>query len=313
MFFRSVGVLGTSVALLVSCQALVSSDVYQCTSDAECAARGAAFSGTRCEERVCRPASVTDASPNPGIDAGKDAAPQDPKWGCLGNVQWPAQSTTEKVRYRQRFTRLIGSTPIAGVRVKACASLDPECANPFVQGDTDAKGDIVLDVPKYFRGYLHMPVGPATFTDMAPTIYAVYPPPEKDSDLVAEPAQGTVPILVSLAELNYLLSQVGSATDPNLGHLFGLTTDCQRQPTGGVSLRSSVRDPKTVQYYYEGNGTPSITAQESDSTGNAGFLNLPVGVISMETQVPGLARKAGSYSVLVKKGSVTVIDFVPTP
>lgn len=228
-------------------------------------------------------------------------------------MQWPAQSSTEKVRYRKRLNRLLGTTPVVGVRVKACASLDPECTSPFAEGDTSAAGDIILDIPRHFRGYLHVPVGPDSFKDMAPTLLPIYPPPEKDSDLAVEPAAGTVPFLVSLAELNYLLGQVGTSTDPNLGHVLGLTTDCTGTPAAGVSLRASARDPKTLQYYYEGNGTPSITAQESDSTGNAGFLNFPAGVISMETQVPAIARKAGSYSVLVKKGWVTVIDLVPTP
>ena len=309
MFLRLGGSLG-AVAILASCQAFVSSNVFQCTTDGDCTSRGGDFAGTRCESRVCRPVS---AVPDAGVDAAVDSGPKDPKWGCLGNVSWPSQSPTEKVRYRQRFNRLLAATPIVGVRVKACASLDPECTTPFAQGETTATGDIILDLPKHFRGYLHVPVGPDSFKDMAPTILAVYPPPDKDSNLAVEPAVGTVPILVSLAELNFLLGQVGSATDPNLGHVFGLTTDCAGQPTGGVSLRTSIRDPKTIQYYYEGNGTPSVTAQESDSTGNAGFLNLPAGVISMETQVPSIARKAGSYSVLVKKGSVTVVDLVPTP
>lgn len=312
MSFRFGASLGAA-ALLVSCQALVSSDVFQCTTDGDCTSRGGDFSGTRCENRVCRPnAPVGDAAQDTSsaVDA---APPRDPKWGCLGNVQWPAQHGTEKVRFRQRFSRLIGATPIVGLHIKACASLDPECVSALAEGDTDTKGDILLDIPKYFRGYLHIPVGPETFRDMAPTLYAVFPPPEKDSDLTKEPAQGKVPILVSLTELNFLLNQVGSATDPNLGHLFGLATDCTGEPTAGVSLRTAVRDAKTVQYYYEGNGTPSLTAQVSDSTGNAGFLNLPAGVISMETQVPSLARKAGSYSLPIRKGSVTVIDLVPTP
>jgi hypothetical protein len=317
MFSRRV--LGSAVSaaalfsLVAACQVLVSSDVVQCSSDADCTARGGAFAGTRCQENVCTSPSVV-VTTDGGVEAGVDAAPVDPKWGCLGNVQWPNQSATEKVRYRQRFRRLIGATPIVGVRVKACASLDPECTSPLAQGDTDAKGDIVLDLPKHFRGYMHVPTGPDSFRDMAPTILAVYPPPAKDANLAVEPELGMVPILVSLAELDFLLRQVGSSTDPNLGHVFGLTTDCTGLPSGGVAVKAAQIDPKTVQYYYEGNDTPSITRKESDPTGNAGFLNLPTGIVPLETTVPGLGgKKAGGYSVLVKKGSVTVIDMVPTP
>lgn len=299
--------VGGVAALLVACQALVSSDVVQCNADSDCAARGAAFAGTRCENHVCRAATAAG-------DAGPDAAEggsADPKWGCLGNVTWPNQSPTEKIRFLQRFHRLIGGTPIVGVHIKACASLDPECATPFAEADTNADGDAILEIPRNFRGYFHMPVAPPSFPNMAPSLVAVYPPPDKD--VLQPPPEGSVPILVSIAELDYLLSQVKSAADPNLGHVFGLTTSCDGAPAAGVSLRTSIKDAKTVQYYYEGNGTPSVTAQVSDPTGNAGFLNLPAGIVSLETQVPSLARKAGSYSVLVKKGSVTVIDLVPTP
>jgi len=259
MYLRAVVSLSGVAGLLVACQALVSSDVVQCTTDPDCAARGGEFAGTRCVEGVCtRAADVAEA----GSDATSvDAAPIDPKWGCLGNVQWPPQSSTEKVKFRERFRRLVGSTPIVGLRVKACVSLDPECNSPVAQGDTDAKGDIVLDLPKHFRGYLHMPVGPDAFRDMAPTIFAVYPPPDRDVDLTKEPDPAKVPIAVSIAELDFLLAQVKSATDPNLGHIFALATDCSFAPSGGVAVKSSQADPKTVQYFYEGNDTPNSPAR----------------------------------------------------
>lgn len=298
--------VGGVAGLLVSCQALLSSDVVQCNADSDCAARGAAFAGTRCESHVCRATSSADAGPEGG-----DGAPADPKWGCLGKITWASQSPTEKVRVLQRFHRLVGGTPIVGLHIKACASLDPECVTPLTEADTNASGDAILEVPRNFRGYFHMPVGPSSFPNMAPSLVALYPPPDKD--VLKPPAEGAVPILVSIAELDTLLLQVKSAADPSLGHVFGFAVTCDGAPAAGVSLRTSIKDSKTVQYYYEGNGTPSVTAQESDATGNAGFLNLPTGVVSLETQVPSLARRAGSYSVLVKKGTVTVIDLVPTP
>lgn len=312
MALRTVMSVSAVTGLLVACQVIVSSDVVQCSSDADCTARGGDFVGTRCQSSLCtKVSSIADAGVE---DASPDVAPADPKWGCLGNVQWPAQSPTETVKFRERFRRLIGSVPIVGLKVAACASLDPDCTSPLAQGETNEKGDIVLDVPKNFRGYLHMPAGPATFTDMAPTIYAVYPPPSKDADLVTEPEPAKVPIGVSISELNILLAQVQSAADPNLGHIFGLVVDCQSAPTGGVALKSAQVDPKTIQYFYEGNDTPSVTRTETDPSGNAGFLNLPPGIVSLELTLPAQGNKrTGSYSVLVKKGSVTIINLVPTP
>lgn len=298
------------VSLVAACQALVSSDVVQCSSDADCTSRGGAFAGTRCQENVCT--SSTVVTTDGGVDASVDAAPVDPKWGCLGNVQWPAQSATEKVKFRERFRRLLSPAPVVGLKVKACGPLDPECVSPFAQGETDANGDVVLDLPKHFRGYLHMPAGPDSFKEMAPTILAVYPPPDRDSDLKSDP---DVPKNgVSLAELDFLLAQVKSATDPNLGHIFGLVQDCKLQRTAAVAVKANQSDPKTVQYYYEGNDTPNITRKETDATGIAGFLNVPTGIVTIETSLPAQGgRRVGTYSVLVKKGSATILPMVPTP
>ena len=123
-----------------------------------------------------------------------------------------------------------------------------------------------------------------------------------------------MPIAVSIAELDFLLAQVKTSTDPNLGHIFGLVTDCRFAPVGGVSVKAVQNDAKTVQYYYEGNDTPTVTRKETDPSGNAGFLNLPSGIISIETTIPAQGNKrTGSYSVLVKRGSVTILNMVPTP
>jgi len=43
-------------------------------------------------------------------------------------------------------------------------------------------------------------------------------------------------------------------------------------------------------------------------------LNIPTGIVSIETTLPSQNNKRiGSYSVLVKKGSVTILNMVPTP
>lgn len=289
--------------MAISCQAIVSSNVVQCRKDGDCAARGPSFAGMRCESELCRIPGTTS-------DAGVEAGPVDPKWGCLGNVPaWPKQSTSEKVGYSVRFKRLLGGT-LANLHVLACASVDPNCTAPVAEVDTDANGDGVLQLPRHFRGYLHAPSPPTSFPDMAPALLAIYPPPAVD---LPAPQPGAEPTLLSIAELNYLLSQVKSAADPNLGHILGLAVDCTGATTAGVSARASVKDVKTVQYYYDGNDIPTLTGQETDSTGHVGFLNIPPGLDDLDLQVPSLAKKVGTYPVLVKKGTVTLIPLGPSP
>lgn len=302
--------LVVGIGTLLSCQALVSSTVAQCDIDADCVARGATFAGTRCESHVCR-ASFADAGVDAGVGAGDGALPADPSWACVGKVQWATQSATDKVRYHLRFARLIGGTPIVGLHGKACGSLDPECTSPFSEANTDARGELELEIPRLFRGYIHLPVGPSTFPTMAPTLVAVYPPPDQD---VLTPFADITLTPVSLDELNFLLTQVKSAADPNLGHVFGLAMDCNNRRAPGVSVSSSAKDVKTVQYYYQGVDNPTVTAQETDVNGNNGFLNLPPGVVTLETRPSSLGtRKSGTYGLLVKKATVTIVYMVPTP
>ena len=105
---------------------------------------------------------------------------------------------------------------------------------------------------------------------------------------------------------------IGSAVDPALGHILGLTLDCQGNPAAGVSLRVSVRDKKTVGYYTDTTGLPSPNGQETTARGEAGFINLPSGPITVETTTsPG--RKWGQYSVIVKPGHITYLPMPPSP
>lgn len=299
-------ILGATV-VGAGCQAVIDADVVQCDTASDCDARGGDFAGRDCVEHVCR-RRIVDAGSGEA-----EAGPVDPIVGCAGAVTWSAQDLSRKVRIRRRFIKLIGEAPIVDLHVLACSSVDPECTSPYAEGRTDAKGDVILDVPFAFRGYLHMPEAPSTFSDMMPHLYAIYPPPEKDTDLSVEPRTGTSPILVSLGELNILLAQVGASVDPALGHLSAQVYDCLGNPLAGANVRSNTRDPKTIQYYYSGNNTPSLTAEATNETGVTGMLNLPPGVIGFDVTVPAIGKKFGTYSVLFKKGAVTIVDMAPTP
>jgi hypothetical protein len=299
-------VLSVLAASLLSCQLVLPSDSQQCRSNSDCSSRGGAFPSTVCEDFVCRVQAV---------DAGKDkdVAVTDPKWGCIGNVKWLPQSSVEKVLHRERFLRLIGDVPVVGVQVSACASVDPECQSPVSNGVTDDKGDAVLSIPRNFRGFFQASKAPPTLSTMIPTLVALYPPPDVSSDLSVDPVLGTTNVLLARSELDTLLLQGGGGADFELGHVFASTLDCTGTVTGGVALRSSVRGPKTIPFYLGGNGAPSIDAQQTDATGVGGFFNLPNGNVTIEAQLPALVRKVGDFPVLIKKGTITLLNIVPTP
>jgi hypothetical protein len=295
-----------ALAGVTDCQLLVPNDAEQCGTDNDCLGRGPAFVGTTCVNAICvTPQADADAGP---IDSGGvDTTPVDPMWGCLGNVKFNLPSATEKVVLRNRFVHLLNGNPIPGVLVKACDPFDVTCTAPEDTGTTDANGYVTLHVPKYFGGFLELTPSPS-FADMVPGILTV-------SDTSMDSSPGDLPQsnwvhLASAAEINVLLDEIGTTLDPMLGAVLGLVADCRAAPAAGVALHAGTIEKKTVAYYvYD---IPSVTAQETGPTGEAGFMNLPTGPVTFTTTLSG-GRRVGSQTVLIRAGWFTYVAFGPTP
>lgn len=148
---------------------------------------------------------------------------------------------------------------------------------------------------------------------MVPSLIAVVPPPAKDDDPDASIPGALAPHLTSTGEINALLAQIGSSVDPTLANVLGIVLDCQGNPASGVSVRLDVRDKKTVGYYSDDTGTPSVTAQETAGRGEAGFVNTPTGPVSVEATVTSLNKKVGRYTVIAKPGYITYLPMSPGP
>lgn len=294
---------------LAACQLIVTTDVVQCRSEQECLNRGPAFAGSVCVNSVC----VTKPQPEAGADV-VDAAPVDPKWGCVGNVVWPPPSATENVTYRQRLTRINGTTVLPGVSAKVCEQLDLNCTAPLQQVVSDEKGDVVVTVPKGFRGNLQFLTPPSSFPLMYPAIAPMMPPPYTDADLAKENLSNRdTRQLASSDEVNVILGAIKATQDPELGNILILATDCSGEGSAGITLQPSVRGPSTIAYYMDANATPSITQQETSVTGLAGFVNMPPGSVNIDLFVPSIAKKVGSIVVIVRKGTNTLINLGPSP
>lgn len=292
--------------LSAACSVLVDADVVQCSVDSDCAGRG--FGNATCANAVC--VTATDAAV---ADVAPEAAPVDPQWGCLGTVKWGTQDIeAPKVLFRQRFVRFLGESPVTQMNVVACGRLDPDCTVPLGTATTDDAGYLNLMVPKFFEGYLSLSP-PPTFSTMVPSLVAVIAPPERDADPNLVIAGNLSAHLTSTGEVNALLQAVGASLDPALSNILGLVTDCQGKPASGVSLRIEVRDKKTVGYYTDYTGTPSVTAQETADRGEGGFLNTPTGPVTIEATVTALNKKVGRYTVTTKAGHITYVPMSPGP
>lgn len=321
-------VFGSLAALVGGCELLASSDVYQCSSDGDCTARGSAFAGTACVARACVSETVdatADATTHDAradapaaVDAGdsSDAASDSP-WGCLGQVVWPPQSATETVLWRNRYLQLSSKTPVVGLQVTACASLDPDCLNPLTTGTTDDAGYVNLTVPKWFQGFLSMPTAPASYPDMLPTLVMALPPPSQSADPDASVPLIATPVLASANDLNELLGVIGRqlpAADSGLGHLFGQAQDCLGNPVAGVSIQSATTVPNlTLPYYVGASGIPSVSAQQTGSSGECGFVDLPAGQDTISFVLFSQGAKVGQVPLFIRSGFITLAPLPPTP
>lgn len=292
----------------VACTLLVNADEQQCEVDGDCATRG--LTNTQCVGGLCRTVGIVgDAGGELDAEVGP---PLDPKWGCIGNVKWGQQDVAQRIVNRVRFVRLIGETPVDGIAIRACGRLDPSCSTPLGAATTDSEGYANIEIPKFFEGFYDLPP-PASYPNMAPSLITVVPPPDKSSDLAQQIPTPLTPHLASLDELNFIAAQLGATTDPELGHLLGIVLDCQGQPSAGVSLRISIKDKKTVPYYTDTTGLQTSTAEATAPRGEAGFINVPTGAITIETTLLEQNKRVGTYTTIIQKGHITYLPMPPSP
>lgn len=298
------------VAGLLGCQVLIDTQVSQCDVDDDCTARGIAFAGTRCVAHDCTA---------PAGDAGSDAPTLDPRWACVGNVKFPELSSSQKVAIRERVVRVLVFTPVKDVLMEACGKYDTVvvpptaasyCAQPLTSGTSDAEGYTSLDVPLGFDGYLATHPSPA-LPSIVPTLYFRFPPPSASDPPTIRPELGL--LVLTNEEFSALVSLVSpNPIDPQRGHVFLGTYDCQGAAAAGVSFRISAADSATVRFY-DTTGIPSVTAEATSANGRGGFVNVPPGAVTVEAFLTPSNTRFASYTVIVRPGFITYLRVVPTP
>lgn len=301
----------TVAALVSACSLILEAEDTQCSTSADCDGHGLA--GAACVNGSCVMPSGSGGS---GGDAGTQDAEQDGspdavtdadlKWGCVGNVSWPDPDISKPVQLRRQILKLISEAPVEGLTLTACTPLDVECLQPVGSGITNENGEAEIPVYSGFEGYLQA-APPASYPDMIPSIDFAFPPPVEDDPVgVGEPlhftAQGEAEIMVGILK---------TEIDPTQGHIFALAVDCLGLPTAGASLKLDTIGPNTIPYYMNGS-LPSTTMAETGTEGEAGFLNVPPGSVTITTTVSGVG-KVSQLTVLVKPGHITYLPLTPSP
>ncbi|MEO7327336.1 MAG: hypothetical protein ABI193_02075 [Minicystis sp.] len=252
----------------------------QCSTDADCEARGGDFVGTICLEQVCQTKPV----------------PVDPKWGCIGSVE-PAKAGGMDTITLQLID-LITSKPAKGITVKHCNKYDPMCAAPLGMPVPDAMGFVSETIPSDVETYLE--VNSADGSYMPSIVFMDHVAADKNQDIQ----------LVSPAIAMGLGTTAGVTIDPTLGIVLVRTADCAHERSAGVSTTIFPSDKETRFYVINSSVSPNAT--KTDSAGNAGFVNVTPGNPAITGTLGPDGMEIGKATTLVRAGHMTFQVLRPT-
>ena len=251
-------------------------DEVQCEVDADCEARGAAFAGSVCVDGLC-------------------AEKVDPKWGCIGHVAPPEPGKVDQLH--MAFTDLITNEAPKGLTLKLCNKYDVPCQSPLDTPTLEADGTLTVSLPTEIEAYIDI-----TSPDYEPTIAFLDHGVQNDNSAVQ-----LVPI--GLAEI--LAQNAGVQVDKTKGIILLRTADCTGGATAGASVTIFPNHEETRFYTIQNSVTAD--ASQTDSGGNAGFVNVTPGTVDITGTIGPTGPAYGSVKTLVRAGTMTYQIVPPTP
>jgi hypothetical protein len=331
-------VAAATAALASACSLAFPANGTQCTTTSDCTSRGGAFLGSVCVNNVC---SIADAAPStdaphdvtleaardgrseaqvdsradvradgtvdsaPPPDSTTDAPPPN-DWKCVGHVEWP-DASAQKVTLTVPYINVLDSTPLPGVRVTPCLTLDPGCADPLADAAvTNEAGIVKFSVNSGYDGFLlsEWEAGLPSLVYLDPPIFqSMVVPPE---------------YFLPKAAMQPLLSAVPTAdggtvtVDPTKCMLFLGAYDCDNKPAAGVSFSLSPASSSAVLFYLI-DSTPSPTATSTDAFGSAAIANVPVGTVTLTARFATTQELIGTASGYCQANRITYLSLIPTP
>ena len=256
------------------CSAIVDASRPQCSNDADCTKRGAAFADTMCVSNYCE-----------AVDA----------WSCAKHVPVTAKSSTP-VSVDFTLFDAVSQNAVVGLDAALCGKLDLECSSPMSKTQTDDQGTVHFNVAPAFDGYVQL-----NAEGYDPTM--IFLPPSVESTSL-----GRFP-LTTMVATSVLGSQLGKPLLPGTGRVLTTIAGCDMQTAGGVSLTGENMGADAAGFYSIG-GFPSFSAVSTDSSGFAGFVNVTPGSITLNAQLEG-GEHVGRVALFVRADYVSVRRIQP--
>jgi len=260
-----------------------------------------------CSEAFDGGTSAGSALSNVAVGACHDQCAVGSQWFCVGS-SLPARLSTQTTLTLQLNDVITGAL-VAGATVAACSPLDPACsadAGYLSIATSGPEGGLTLTISSGSTGG---PTGYLAIT--APTLtpelfYWGYP--------LSEPTLGEgIPVLSTndTQSLVQLGESDGIPVDLQTHAFVGLgVLDCMHALAPDVKISISPMDPDGgTRVVYEKGGVPDPTATQTDSTGTAVIVNVPVSDQVTITATPvALGRPSSIVSVITRPGTDTYIQ-----
>jgi hypothetical protein len=261
---------------LAGCSVLVDANRPQCSTNADCTARGAAFADT-----VCNASGL-----------------------CEGNSQWSCDAVLfgDAPGYQAtlHLEEIVDSAPVVGVAAQLCRRLDVSCDNPVISSKSDSDGLVVMQIEAGFDGYVQL----TDSKQITPSMYFLTPPTTGDLDV-------SVRLTNPLVAAGIVASAGGSAWLPDRGIILLNAFDCQGNPAADISYSIDSALTSDTFIFYLVNALPTTSVMETDYTGYGGLVNMPSGVTTISAVLAPSGRQVSKLSVLVRAGYVSYSSVTP--
>lgn len=324
--------LWLSCALLAGCSFLIDVGREQCSTDGDCERSGV---GGSCNQGICVAMSSSSStcdggecfSAPDGGDIGAGDASAEPSGPLCNGVRCeeaevcfsetcaiatsvaPYMCEREEppapvglLRVTMPVRDFVTDEPLPDLVVLACRENDLACESPIARfDDPDGTGDVELDLPYQFKGYLQVSSSAALTSLWFFTRPLLEP---LDSKVLKAVAPGTLDLLGTIA---------GVEIDRSQGIVIVEPFDCEGKPAGGIHLEES---KQTATAFYIIDERPNIDAMmtvrdELENQAAGGFVNAAPGFTLFAARIGVDGPVLGEVNANVKANTVTYIDIHP--
>ena len=253
---------------------MVDANRAQCSTDADCSARGAAFAGSVCKAGLCE---------------------GDSRWECDSVLSGSAPA----YQLTMHLQEVVGFTPLPGIAAQLCNKLDVGCQSPIAATVADGSGDVVMQLEAGFDGYIQL-----TGSKITPSLYFLTPPEEGDQDI-------TVRLTNPFVAAQIVNSAGGSTWLSDRGIVLLNAFDCQGNAAANISYSIDSTPSSDTFIFYLLNTLPTTSVTATDYTGYGGLVNMPEGVTTISAQLAPSGRTVSKISILVRAGFVSYSSVTP--